>query len=65
MYAKHIKEEYVQGDMFEKNAIVGPQVSKQQFDKILSYIDIGKKEGARVILGGEKFRRKYVERILC
>ena len=54
MYAKHIKEEYVQGDIFEKNAIVGPQVSKQQFDKILSYIDIGKKEGARVILGGEK-----------
>lgn len=54
LYAKHIKEEYVQGDMFEKDAIVGPQVSKQQFDKVLSYIDIGKKEGARVVLGGEK-----------
>lgn len=54
LYTKHIKEEYKQGEMFDADAVVGPQVSKQQFDKILSYIDIGKKEGARVLLGGER-----------
>lgn len=53
-FAKHVKEEYKQGEMFNSDAIVGPQVSKMQFEKVLSYIDIGKEEGARVILGGEK-----------
>ena len=32
--------------------MVGAQASKAQFDKILSYIDIGKKEGAEVLTGG-------------
>ncbi|KAK6459069.1 mitochondrial aldehyde dehydrogenase [Scheffersomyces xylosifermentans] len=53
-YAQHVKEEYKQGTMFDSSAVVGPQVSKVQHDKILNYIDIGKKEGARVVLGGEK-----------
>lgn len=54
MFAKHVEEEYKQGHVFESDAVVGPQVSQQQYDKILSYIDIGKKEGARLVLGGEK-----------
>lgn len=54
LYAKHVQEEYKQGEMFDKDATVGPQVSKQQLDKVLSYIDIGRKEGARVVLGGER-----------
>lgn len=53
LFAKHVSEEYKQGDMFDKDAVVGPQVSKMQYDKILQYLDIGKKEGARVVLGGE------------
>lgn len=53
-FTKHVKEEYKQGEMFDNEAIVGPQVSKMQFDKVLSYIEIGKNEGARVLLGGEK-----------
>ncbi|KAI5962394.1 ALD2 [Candida pseudojiufengensis] len=53
-YATHVKSKYKQGTVFEGNGvIVGPQVSKLQRDKVLNYIDIGKKEGARVILGGE------------
>ncbi|CCE81997.1 Piso0_002686 [Millerozyma farinosa CBS 7064] len=52
--AQHVKEEYKQGTMFQEEAVVGPSVSKQQFEKVLSYIDIGKKEGARVVLGGDK-----------
>lgn len=52
-FAEHIKTDYKQGDMFNDEAVVGPQVSQMQYDKILSYLDIGKKEGARVILGGK------------
>lgn len=52
-YAAHIKSNYSQGDMFNDTAVVGPQVSQAQYEKVLSYIDIGKKEGARLVLGGE------------
>jgi aldehyde dehydrogenase len=31
---------------------IGAQASNDQFEKILSYIDIGKKEGAKVLTGG-------------
>ena len=34
----------------------GPQVSQAQFDRILSYIESGKREGATVSLGGKAFR---------
>ncbi|EEQ43582.1 hypothetical protein CAWG_01820 [Candida albicans WO-1] len=53
-FAAHVKSDYKQGDVFDDEAVVGPQVSKMQHDKILNYIDIGKKEGARCVLGGEK-----------
>ncbi len=33
---------------------VGAQASNDQLEKILSYLDIGKKEGAKVLLGGER-----------
>ena len=33
---------------------MGAQVSKEQFDKILGYIDIGKREGAKLVTGGER-----------
>lgn len=53
-FAAHVKENYKQGDVFDSEAIVGPQVSEMQYNKVLSYIKIGKDEGARVVLGGEK-----------
>ncbi len=37
---------------------MGAQVSKEQFDKILGYIDIGKKEGAKLVTGGERSGEK-------
>ena len=33
---------------------MGSQINERQLEKILSYIEIGKKEGARVICGGER-----------
>lgn len=33
---------------------MGPLVSKTQMDKVLNYIEIGKKEGAKLVCGGNK-----------
>ena len=34
--------------------MIGAQASQEQLEKILSYIDLGKKEGAEVLIGGER-----------
>jgi aldehyde dehydrogenase (NAD+) len=40
------------GDGLKKGIDMGPVINESQFNKILKYIDIGKKEGAKLILGG-------------
>lgn len=47
---RHIKE----GNPFDTNTQVGPQNSQQQLEKIMSYVDIGKQEGAKLLIGGHK-----------
>jgi aldehyde dehydrogenase len=42
-----------QGDPYEMSTQIGAQASNDQYEKILSYLDIGKKEGAKVLVGGE------------
>jgi aldehyde dehydrogenase len=42
-----------QGDPYEMSTQIGAQASNDQYEKILSYLDIGKKEGAKVLAGGE------------
>lgn len=42
----------VQGNPLDPATMIGAQVSKEQYDKILSYIDIGRHEGAEVLTGG-------------
>ena len=44
----------VQGNPLDTNTTMGAQASNDQLEKILSYIDIGKKEGANVAVGGER-----------
>src|SRR6201986_70872 len=41
-----------QGDPYEMSTQIGAQASNDQFEKILSYLDIGRKEGAKVLAGG-------------
>jgi aldehyde dehydrogenase len=41
-----------QGDPYEMTTQIGAQASNDQYEKILSYIDIGKKEGANILAGG-------------
>ncbi|MFT6329990.1 MAG: aldehyde dehydrogenase [Bermanella sp.] len=46
----------VRGNPLDTDTMVGAQASSQQYEKVLSYIDIGRKEGANVVIGGEKER---------
>ncbi|KAJ5388843.1 Aldehyde dehydrogenase [Penicillium cosmopolitanum] len=42
------------GNPFAEDTFQGPQVSQLQFDRIMEYINHGKKEGATVAVGGER-----------
>jgi aldehyde dehydrogenase len=44
----------VQGDPLDPKTMIGAQASSEQLEKILSYIDIGKQEGAKLLIGGER-----------
>lgn len=41
------------GNPLDTETMMGAQASNDQFEKILSYIEIGKQEGAEVLVGGE------------
>ena len=43
-----------QGHPLDGGTMIGAQASQEQLEKILSYIEIGKAEGAKVLLGGER-----------
>lgn len=43
-----------QGNPLDPSTMIGAQVSTEQMEKILSYIDIGKQEGAECLIGGER-----------
>jgi aldehyde dehydrogenase (NAD+) len=42
------------GNPLDAETYMGPVVSDEQFDRVMSYIDIGKQEGATLITGGEQ-----------
>src|ERR1700693_4017521 len=41
------------GDPLDPKTVMGPVVSKEQFDRVKSYLEVGKREGATVTAGGE------------
>jgi aldehyde dehydrogenase len=45
-------EQIKRGDPLDTDCMVGAQASEQQFDKILSYLEIAKGEGAELLTGG-------------
>src|SRR5271157_4227367 len=51
------------GDPFDPETTQGPQVSQEQCDRIMGYIESGKKEGAKLLTGGGRFgdRGYFVE----
>ena len=44
----------VQGNPLDPATMLGAQASNDQLEKILSYLDIGKQEGAKVLTGGSR-----------
>ncbi|MDA8000014.1 MAG: aldehyde dehydrogenase [Alphaproteobacteria bacterium] len=43
------------GHPLDPATMIGAQASNDQLEKILSYFDIGRKEGAKVLIGGERY----------
>ncbi|XP_047983199.1 aldehyde dehydrogenase family 2 member C4-like isoform X1 [Salvia hispanica] len=54
---------WVVGDPFDPHVNQGPQVTKKQYERVLWYIELGKKEGATLLTGGKPLDRKgyYIE----
>jgi aldehyde dehydrogenase (NAD+) len=46
------------GDPFDPETQQGPQIDEAQFDKILKYVEYGKKEGASMLSGGKRVGHK-------
>src|SRR5699024_11495785 len=59
----YYKEAVVIGDPTDKETMIGPMVSEDQLETVLDYIETGKKEGAEVLVGGNRIDRPgyYVE----
>lgn len=45
------------GNGLNKKTQVGPLISEAQYQKVLNYIEIGRKEGARLVLGGRPHKK--------
>lgn len=54
-FKSHVKEISVVGDPFHQDTFQGPQVTKAQYERVLSYVEHGKAEGATLASGGEAF----------
>ena len=52
-YKETVSEVSKIGSQWDENTFQGPQVSKAQLDRILSYVDKGKAEGATLAVGGK------------
>jgi len=50
------------GMPWEKDTIMGPLVSDAQLNKVLGYIEVGKKEGAKLVYGGYRLTDKGLEK---
>jgi acyl-CoA reductase-like NAD-dependent aldehyde dehydrogenase len=46
---------YKVGSPFDDDTVLGPLISPIQMQRVLSYVDIGKGEGAKLALGGSRF----------
>jgi acyl-CoA reductase-like NAD-dependent aldehyde dehydrogenase len=46
-------------DALKPGTQIGPVVDRAQMDQDLSYIDVGRSEGARLVCGGERLKREH------
>jgi aldehyde dehydrogenase (NAD+) len=55
-FKEYVSTASVVGDPFKDDTFQGPQVTKAQFERVMSYIEDGKSEGATLVSGGEAFK---------
>ncbi|KAF2483903.1 aldehyde dehydrogenase-like protein [Neohortaea acidophila] len=55
-FKKCILETSKVGDPFKDDTYQGPQVTKAQYERVLSYVEAGKKDGATLAMGGEAYK---------
>ncbi|KAI9797680.1 MAG: hypothetical protein M1833_005341 [Piccolia ochrophora] len=55
-FKKHTLETSKVGDPFQDSTFQGPQVTRAQYERVLSYIEAGKSEGATLATGGEAYK---------
>lgn len=51
-FQKTVNERSIVGNQWDKDSFQGPQISKAQFDRVMGYIEKGKNEGAKLLMGG-------------
>ncbi|CAO1601925.1 mitochondrial aldehyde dehydrogenase [Xanthoria calcicola] len=51
-FRSQVKEVSKIGDQWDPSTFQGPQVTREQYERILSFVDIGKSEGATLVEGG-------------
>ena len=51
-------EAITRGDPYELGTMMSAQASNDQYEKIMSYIDIGKQEGAEILTGGSAYNNE-------
>lgn len=56
--AVKLAESKVLGSPFDEKTTQGPQVDQDMFDKVLGYVEAGKKEGAKCETGGKRWGTK-------
>ena len=49
------------GSPLDETTQLGPMVSREQLDKVLGYVERGRQEGARLILGGERLNGEWAD----
>ena len=47
-----VKRTWLVGDPLDEATRIGPMITRDHMEKVLGYIDIGRGEGARVVIGG-------------
>lgn len=56
-FRETVEKVSVVGDPFDEKTFQGPQVTKQQYERVLKYAEVGKKEGATLVAGGEPLKK--------
>lgn len=51
---QHVRDDWIVGDPMDPKTRVGPVISRSQLEQVMGYIEDGKKEGAKLLLGGDR-----------